>query len=612
MGSSLQRKLTPIICELDFEPSSLSANTYSAMCRFVQKDGKIINDDIKEFFSSHEAALVGDSESKNALICKAILFEKIFNSIKSGALSLRASYNYLPIKRYLINDERWEQDSENILETTGLNYFVSSEEILDDLNDKLSEKYKKANESHNNAYNKHLSFKKDGKFVISTPKSKHERSKNKLAPVFAQEGIIPISNVLDQINNVTHFIKCFKHHALKKVIMKPTSETIFAGILSKGCNHGTIRMANISKGINKATLSNTINWFFSLENIQDANNKVIDFINNLALPEIYRPSNKYSHTSSDGQKFDVGVDSILANYSFKYFGQSQGISVYTFIDERQVLFYDTVLSPGTREATFVIDGLMANNVVKSYMHSTDTHGFSEAIFAVMHFLGVSFAPRIKRIGSQLLYCIESKKSYKKKDYKIKPNKKINTTLIKENWNDILRLIATIKTKAVTASQIFSRLNSYTKEPLLYKALKEFGRIIKTIYILTYIDDPLLRRQIEKQLNTIELSNKFAKAVFFANSQEFRMGSITDQKIIVACRSFIQNCIVLWNYLYLSQLLANQNEQDRALLLKIIKEGSMISWQHINLHGEYDFRVAANASEFNIIFDLAQIKELKVA
>ncbi|MBY0533430.1 MAG: transposase [Rickettsiaceae bacterium] len=145
--------------------------------------------------------------------------------------------------------------------------------------------------------------------------------------------------------------------------------------------------------------------------------------------------------------------------------------------------------------------------------------------------------------------MDSKRKYKKNGHAIKFDNKINVELIKSNWDDILRLIATIKTKTSTASQIFKRLNSYTKEPKLYKALKEFGRIIKTIYIFTYLDDVVLRQQIEKQLNKIESSNKFAKAVFFANSQEFRAGSTEEQMLIVACRSFIQNCIVLWNYLY---------------------------------------------------------------
>jgi Tn3 transposase DDE domain-containing protein len=43
------------------------------------------------------------------------------------------------------------------------------------------------------------------------------------------------------------------------------------------------------------------------------------------------------HTSSDGQKFEVRADSLNANYSYKYFGKGQGVSVYTFRDERDLL-----------------------------------------------------------------------------------------------------------------------------------------------------------------------------------------------------------------------------------------------------------------------------------
>jgi hypothetical protein len=45
----------------------------------------------------------------------------------------------------------------------------------------------------------------------------------------------------------------------------------------------------------------------------------------------------------------------------------------------------------------------------------------------------------------------------------------------------------------------------------------------------------------------------------------------------------------WNYLYLSQLLGEANTEDRrADFVESIKHGSVVSWQHINLHGEYDF------------------------
>lgn len=398
--------------------------------------------------------------------------------------------------------------------------------------------------------------------------------------------------------------------AIKRVIMKPSPETIHAGIIGKGCNHGTIRMAAISKGIQQSRLDNTVNLFFNLENLQAANNKIIDCVNELSLPNIFKNDKDYHHTSSDGQKFNVGVSSILASYSFKYFGQSQGISVYSFIDDRQMLFHHTLLSPGTREAAFVIDGVLQNEVIKSHMHSTDTHGYTETIFGAMHLIDVSFAPRIKKIGSQQLYSIDPVRTMRKNKHKILPHKRINIKLLEKHWDDILRLMASIKSKSVTASQIFKRLNSYTKEHPLYQALREFGRIIKTIYILTYINDQLLRSSIEKQLNRIEASNKFARAVFFANSQEFRTGSIPEQEIIVACRSLIQNSIVLWNYLYLSQVLVDLPNDERKNLLKVIKESSIITWRHVNLHGEYDFKFASKKAA-NLNFEMSKIKRVKI-
>jgi hypothetical protein len=52
---------------------------------------------------------------------------------------------------------------------------------------------------------------------------------------------------------------------------------------------------------------------------------------------------------------------------------------------------------------------------------------------------------------------------------------------------------------------------------------------------------------------------------------------------------IKQCIVCWNYLYLSQKLAETTEAtQRATLLQAIKHGSVVAWQHLNLLGEYDF------------------------
>lgn len=56
------------------------------------------------------------------------------------------------------------------------------------------------------------------------------------------------------------------------------------------------------------------------------------------------------------------------------------------------------------------------------------------------------------------------------------DKTVNADLIRENWDDLLRLTATIRLKESSASDILRRLNSYSRQHVLYQALKAFGQV----------------------------------------------------------------------------------------------------------------------------------------
>jgi len=348
-------------------------------------------------------------------------------------------------------------------------------------------------------------------------------------------------------------------------------------------------MAQISQPINEAELEYTVNWFFPPEGTQAANDRVVQLMDRLELPNLYRRIPGQLHTSSDGQKFEVHAESLNANYSFKYFGKYQGVSVYTFLDERNLFWHSTVFSAAERESAYVLDGLMHNDVVKSDIHSTDTHGYTEAIFGATHLLGFSYAPRIKNLKRQHLYLFKSRRDADRAQWKITPSGYVDTEVIIEHWNDILRLITTIKLKEVTASELFRRLNSYSKQHTLYRALKAFGKILKSLFILRYLDDVPLRQAIERQLNKIELAHRFTRAVSVGNPREFLQAEKQEQEIAEGCKRLLKNCIVCWNYLYLSQKLAETTDaEQRKTLLQAITSGSVVAWQHLNLLGEYDF------------------------
>ena len=240
----------------------------------------------------------------------------------------------------------------------------------------------------------HFHRHRDGSFHLSTPKTEDEESEP-LSRLLPNRDYISLLEVLSTVNRLTGFIDAFEPWYVKYARSKPREKTFLAGILGYGCFIGIGKIARISKWINETELETTVNGYFTLENIHAANDLILKFMDRLELPEIYRRQAGRLHTSSDGQKYGVAVESLNANYSFKYLGQDAGVSAYTFIDERNFLWHHEVISASEREAAYVIDGLMHNDVIKSDIHSTDTHGYSEIIFGALHLLGFSFAPRIK-------------------------------------------------------------------------------------------------------------------------------------------------------------------------------------------------------------------------
>lgn len=584
----LQNRLNPILRTVTFQSSEDTDPLLVAIDHFKAVDGVIRCDSCPLDFlepDEYKAVLAEDGHFRPSLY-KVFLFFHIASAIKSGNLNLSLSYKYRPLDDYLIAPYDWQRDKGELLKRAGLTEFDDPDIVLPALDTALYKHYQETNAQAK--HNPHLKIMKNGQFTVTTPA--RETSHNELFGTFyPEQHIVPLPEVLFTINRHCGFLKSFQHWQQSHVSRETSPSTLFAGIMGLGCGIGVRKMAQISANITENELENTVNWRFSLENIRTANDRVLTAMKKMELPSIYQKFPETIHTASDGQKFEVRTESLNASRSFKYFGKEQGVSVYTFMDERNLLWHSLVFSASDRESAYVIDGLMRNDVVKSDIHSTDTHGYSEAIFGATYLLGFSYAPRIKNLKKQSLYLFRSRKDADRSKWVITPDKYINDQLIREHWDDLLRLIATIKLKKTTASDIFRRLNSYSKQHSLYQTLKAFGQIIKSLFILRYIGDLELRQAIEKQLNKVELANRFTRAVAVGNPHEFTQAEKEEQEIAESCNRLIKNCIICWNYLYLSQKLARtQDEEGRDNLMQFIETHSPVAWSHINLLGEYDF------------------------
>ncbi|MGF6227604.1 TnpA family transposase [Inquilinus ginsengisoli] len=78
------------------------------------------------------------------------------------------------------------------------------------------------------------------------------------------------------------------------------------------------------------------------------------------------------------------------------------------------------------------------------------------------------------------------------------------------------------------------------------ALRELGRIERTMFTLDWLRDPALRRRANAGLNKGEARNALARAIFFNRLGEMRDRSFENQTYRASELNLLVSAIILWN------------------------------------------------------------------
>ncbi len=188
--------------------------------------------------------------------------------------------------------------------------------------------------------------------------------------------------------------------------------------------------------------------------------------------------------------------------------------------------------------------------------------------------------------------------------------RINTKLIAEHWDDLLRLAGSLKLGVVHATSVMRTLQIGDRPTKLAQAVAELGRIDKTMHALTYIDDEAKRRRILNQLNKGEDRHKLARAVFHGKQGELRQRYREGQEDQLGALGLVVNMIVLWNTLYINAALEQLSREGHHAKSEDVARLSPLVFEHINLLGRYAFSVpeAVTRGELRPLRNPAEVLE----
>ena len=187
------------------------------------------------------------------------------------------------------------------------------------------------------------------------------------------------------------------------------------------------------------------------------------------------------------------------------YGPEPGLVFYTHISDQLDPYRTKVITGTPHEAPHMIDGLLYHETdLNIREHYADTGGYTDQVFGMCHLLGFRFAPRLRDLGDRKLYPIEKTSSYP--DLSLLMGGAVNVKQITDHWDELLRLTASLRLGTVTASLMLRKLASYPRQNGLAWALREVGRIEKTLFTLEWFQSLELRRRVQVGLNKREARN----------------------------------------------------------------------------------------------------------
>ena len=203
--------------------------------------------------------------------------------------------------------------------------------------------------------------------------------------------LIRIEQLLMEVDHPTGFSRHFTPVQGHQSRPPHFYKTLMAALISQATNLGVVSMSVSVKGISVDMLRHVLHNFVREETLTAASAEIVNQHHALPLSAMHGTG---TLSSSDAQRFGMRASSLLASYYPRYYGYyEKAIGIYTHTSDQYAVYSTKVISCSPREALYVLDGLLENNTILHIReHTTDTHGYTEIVFALCHLLGFYFMP----------------------------------------------------------------------------------------------------------------------------------------------------------------------------------------------------------------------------
>jgi TnpA family transposase len=507
------------------------------------------------------------------------VFSSVADHLRSGDLYVVGSEQYADYRTQLLS---WEE-GKPLLEPycQAVNLPAKANEFVAALRTQLTELSRQVDHEH--TAESDLYFDNDGKpHLHQLPRLSTPENAEELETFLKSK--IPERHLLDILHNVHHWIGYTRHFGPPSGSdpkLKDAIPRYLITIFGYGCNLGAAQTARHASRLASERVLGRLNaQHITNEKLDTAIQDIINEYARFSLPFMWGTG----HSSiADGSHYRLYENNLLGERHIRYGGY--GGVAHHHISDTYIALFSSFIACGVWEAVYILDGLIKNkSVLQPKTVHADTQGQSEVVFGLAHLLGIQLMPRMRNWNKVSMYRPDETTTYQNIDGWF--NRTVYWELIEEHWPDLMQVVLSIHTGKVLPSWLLQKLTTNSPKNKLYLAFRELGRVIRTIFLLKFVSNPVLRRETYSANNKIEAYNGFSRWIFFGGDSIIKPRDPVEYEKRIKYKDLIANAIMLHNVADMTNALHELAQEGHYIAKDAVATFSPYLTEHIKRFGEY--------------------------
>lgn len=508
------------------------------------------------------------------------VFYHLASELKSNDISIPGSDAFADYREQSLPWEECQLHLEDYCSKLGLP--ATAKEFTENLRSQLTETAKRIDLAYP---------KNDGAIVIGNdgvPVLKRARArvipKSAEALNAAVVSRMPERHLLDILANTEHWTGFTRHFGPlsgSDPKLERAVERYILTVFAIGCNLGPSQAARHMSGVVSAHM---LSWVdrrhITIEKLEAALRDLIELYLQLDLPRVWGDG---LTVAADGTQYDMYQENLLAGYHFRY--RKTGAVAYRHVANNYIANFGHFIPPGIWEAVYVIEGLMkSRSSIKADTVHSDTQGQSETVFAFTYLLGIKLMPRIRNWKGLKLYRSDNESQYEHLGMLLKAT--IDWELIESHWQDLLQAALSIHTGKISSAMLLRKLGNESRKNRLYRVSREVGRVVRTMFLLDWISNLPLRREVTETTNKIESYNGFAKWISFGGEGVIAENDPDEQQKRLRYNDLVAGAVILQNTVDMTRILKQLQQEGWTVREEDLASFSPYMIRMIKRFGDY--------------------------